>query len=138
MKHRLIAIQWIYNDDPALKDQVDHINRNKLDNRIDNLRWCTRSENNLNRSSFKCCNEYVDELPELVIEVHSYGNHDDIEDLYYCDDVFYIYDRNRNNRYRVINKHQENNGNDYIRVKLPNGPQIRISYNKFRQEYDLD
>ena len=38
VKHRLIAIQWIPNDNPKLKIQVDHINRDRTDNRIDNLR----------------------------------------------------------------------------------------------------
>tara|TARA_R110002153_G_scaffold210858_1_gene363486 strand:- start:50 stop:598 length:549 start_codon:yes stop_codon:yes gene_type:complete len=45
--HRLIAILFIPN--PDLKKEVDHINRVKTDNRIENLRWLDRSGQNLNR-----------------------------------------------------------------------------------------
>ena len=131
-KHRIIAEQFIPNDEPGLKLQVDHINRNRTDNHINNLRWVSISENNLNRSSFKRCNDFVDELPEEAIEVDHYRNHDDISDLYFYDDIFYVYDRNRNNRYRIINKHQDRKGQDFIDVLLPNGLRLRISYNKFR------
>ena len=37
-KHRLIAIQWIPNNDLTRKDQLDHINRDRADNHISNLR----------------------------------------------------------------------------------------------------
>ena len=43
--HRIVAKAFIPN--PNNYPQVDHINGNKLDNRVQNLRWVTASENAL-------------------------------------------------------------------------------------------
>ena len=46
--HRLLGLMFIPN--PENKPQIDHIDRNPGNNSLENLRWVTRSENNLNRS----------------------------------------------------------------------------------------
>ena len=43
--HRLIMMAFVGESD----QDVDHINRIKTDNQFENLRYCTRSENSLNR-----------------------------------------------------------------------------------------
>lgn len=46
--HRLVAQTFIPN--PEGKKEVDHINENKQDNRVENLRWVTSAENKANSS----------------------------------------------------------------------------------------
>lgn len=56
----LVLLAWVGTPDEAgldergkVRDQPDHINRIPTDNRVENLRWTSRSENNRNRSNSK-------------------------------------------------------------------------------------
>jgi hypothetical protein len=49
--HRLTAIAFQPN--PENHDEVDHINRNKLDNSVYNLRWISHAENQINTPLYK-------------------------------------------------------------------------------------
>lgn len=46
--HKLVAKEFIENPDGKIC--ADHIDRNKLNNHVENLRWVSSSENNRNRS----------------------------------------------------------------------------------------
>jgi hypothetical protein len=48
--HRLVASTFL--DNPENHPQVDHINRNRKDNNITNLRYLSASENNRNRAVY--------------------------------------------------------------------------------------
>ena len=49
--HRLVALHYIPN--PNNKPEVDHIDRNRTNNNVNNLRWVSKSEQNINRTRGK-------------------------------------------------------------------------------------
>ena len=43
--HRMVAMTFLEFQRTEARNEVDHINGNKSDNSVDNLRWCTHKEN---------------------------------------------------------------------------------------------
>ena len=131
-KHRIIAFQFIPNDDPDNKRFVDHINHIRTDNRIENLRWVTPSENNRNRSGYKKPYEFVEELPEESIPVEHYNDHV-FEGLYYHDNEFYL---DNGIKYRKLHKKQKKPSEKFtVITKDKNGQTVFISHTIFKKKY---
>ena len=63
--HRLIAEAFIPN--PHNKPMIDHINTDRTDNRVSNLRWCTQKENMNNPITVKN-NSHNEKVVQLSID----------------------------------------------------------------------
>jgi len=74
-KHCIVALQFIPN--PNNLPEVDHINHNKTDYHLENLRWVHHSENQKNQSSHKG-HQYIflKELPKTAEILEAYNGHD--------------------------------------------------------------
>lgn len=68
--HRLVALTFIPN--PKNLEQIDHINQNTKDNRVENLRWVSQSENQYNTTRNNLL-EYNGEVKPLGKWAYEYG-----------------------------------------------------------------
>ncbi len=66
--HRLIALTFIEN--PENKEQVNHIDGNKLNNCVANLEWTTCSENNLHKFKIGLGNNFTRKIVQYDLEMN--------------------------------------------------------------------
>ena len=67
--HRILGQLFIPN--PENKPCIDHINRIRNDNRICNLRWATRRENNYNQIQKGCVSKTKSGWQAIIIDLDS-------------------------------------------------------------------
>ena len=116
--------------------EIDHINRNPADNRIENLRWLTGSENCKNRGSNNGIEyQFFDELPNVdeAILVLDYGKWN-FEDLFFVDNHFYFFN---GIQYRQLHINYDKKGYAYVYAYDIDGRQRKICYTKFKKIYGL-
>jgi len=66
--HRLLGICFL--DNPNNLPYIDHINRDKKDNRLENLRWVSVSDNNSNRTHKGCICKTTDKQNDKLYEYY--------------------------------------------------------------------
>ena len=145
LKHRLIAEQFLPNPDNL--PQIDHINHNRQDNRIENLRWVSGSTNLFNRASYSAVQyEFVDDLPEdaIVIDFYEtkterrefelnkyyyYYNEDSNEDLFYG--------RIDDNMYKILYINTQRDGTRFVSLRDIYNRKVSVYINRFKYQHDL-
>ena len=136
-KHRLIAKQFILN--PNNYPCVDHINHQRIDNHISNLRWCSISDNSKNKSNHNGVNyvfyDYADFEDDDIIVVNEYNGHE-IDDIYY--DMLsekFLFDTGVN--YKELHVNFDRNRYAFVNVKDVENKRTNIYINKFKRIHDL-
>lgn len=67
--HQLVATHFIKNDDPKNKTIIHHIDGNKLNNKVTNLRWVNQSENILHYN-----NNHKPKFIKPILQYDLHGN----------------------------------------------------------------
>ena len=145
--HRLIALQFLPNPDTINNDVIDHINHNRADNHLSNLRWCSSTENSRNKSSNKGIQAiYTDDIPDDVMLVDFYDTRterrvfDEGKYYYWFDetnneDVFYA--KITDDIYKILHINRNKQGNEYVSMMDVNKRPVSIMINRFKQQHDL-
>ena len=130
-KHRLIALQFIPN--PKNLPQVDHINHDKTNYHLSNLRWVSPHDNHMNKTKYNGYEfKYVELISDEAIKIEKYGKYY-FKNYYYWNDNFYYCNGHSYKKLRVFQK----NGNMITSMKDINNKYIQVHINKFKKEYYL-
>ena len=141
LKHRIVAQQFIYNDDPMNKREVNHLSHIRDDNNVSNLEWCTRCENVFDRSEFMGYKyEFVDDIPDDSIPITQYETRTEIrefdKDRYWyspSSDLFY-FNNKRNNKILHV---KETLGYKQVCLVDTNKRYVTMAVKTFKRQYKI-
>ena len=129
LKHRMIGLQWIVNEDPENKTQIDHRDRNRLNNHISNLHWVSQKENaNNTKRTIYTKGEFLDEMPKNIIQIEEYNEYEFDRYFFDIDEARIIMTLN-NGKIKVVNPYKDGH-----RVRITfydiNKKSVKFGYNK--------
>ncbi|KAK8887163.1 hypothetical protein M9Y10_038201 [Tritrichomonas musculus] len=145
-KHQIIAKQFIPN--PKNLPQIDHINHDRTDYHLENLRWTNQSENMKNVSSRNGVEyEFIDNIPDEAIEITHYSTtierkeFNEKEYYYYFDekankDIFY--QRITDKLYREMYINRTKSGRELIMTRDKNRKKVLVYIHTFKYQYNID
>ena len=126
-KHRIIAMQFIKNDDPLNKNEIDHINSNKLDNNIINLQWITHSEYLRKRRTFKKqLSEFLDDTNLLKYARIVEYNGEKFDRYYYDRENNRLLLRTKSKRVKVVKPMKRGNNYESVAVTTERGVKMDL------------
>ena len=147
-KHRLIGLQFLPNPDPIKFDVIDHLNRDRTDNKLQNLRWTSQSSNSYNKSSHRGVEyEFIDDLPDNSTIIDFYdlknGERKEFEEGKY----YYHFDESTNEDkffgritdklYKILHINTTKSGNEFVSLRDVNNQKVSFYINKFKFQHDL-
>ncbi|CAL5981299.1 HNH_endonuclease [Hexamita inflata] len=133
--HQLVALAFLGPCPPGF--QVDHISRDKTDNRATNLRYVSASNNCKNKTIYKGHTaEYFDQLPPNCVQLKSYGKHV-FENYFINADTKEIYSFDNNQFRKVILVTDKASGTQKYNTKNTLGKNVSVCLSKLQQnEYN--
>ena len=137
--HQILAKMFVGN--PNNYEVVDHINHIRSDNRVENLRWVSQSNNLKNKSHFKgVVYEYLDKIPEQATQIFNLKG-SNFDNLFYFNREFYIdccvnvrkLHGNQQGKQVVYSTYNVDNQRVFFSVK-----QFLEHYPQFRNDFDMN